>query len=260
MRVALGLSYRGTAYCGWQSQSDGGAVQDHLEAALGRFVDQPVRVACAGRTDAGVHALNQVAHLDTAAQRTAVSWVRGTNRYLPQDISVQWALPVADAFDARFSALGRRYVYLLREAPSRPGLEAGLVGWTFRPLEHAAMETAARLLVGTHDFSALRSAECQAKSPVRTLRSIAIGRRGACWRFDFDANAFLHHMVRNMIGCLVAIGNGSRSPGWLAEVLASRDRSRAAPTFAPDGLYFAGPYYDQSHAIPERTAASDWLP
>ena len=260
MRVALGLSYRGTAYHGWQSQTDGCTVQDHLEAALTTFVDQPVRVICAGRTDAGVHALNQVVHLDTAVERAPVSWVRGTNRYLPHDVAVQWALPVADSFDARFSALGRRYVYVLREAPMRPGLEAGAVGWTFRPLERAPMETAAKVLVGVHDFSALRSAECQAKSPVRTLRSIAIARRGAYWRFDFDANAFLHHMVRNIMGCLVAIGNGSRQPGWIAEVLASRDRSQAAPTFAPDGLYFAGPYYDASHAIPERTAASDWLP
>ena len=260
MRVALGIGYKGSAYHGWQSQTDGCTVQDHLEAALAAFVGQPVRVVCAGRTDAGVHALNQVVHLDTAVERAPVSWVRGTNRYLPHDVAVQWALPVADSFDARFSALGRRYVYVLREAPVRPGLEAGAVGWTFRPLERTAMETAAGMLVGVHDFSALRSAECQAKSPVRTLRSIAIARRGAYWRFDFDANAFLHHMVRNIMGCLVAIGSGSRPPDWIAEVLASRDRRRAAPTFAPDGLYFAGPYYDASHAIPERTAASDWLP
>lgn len=260
MRVALGLSYRGLAYHGWQSQAGGGTVQDHLEAALAAFVARPVRVRCAGRTDAGVHALNQVVHLDCDVEREPVSWVRGTNRFLPRDIAVQWARPVAATFDARFSALGRRYVYVLLESPVRPGVEAGTVGWTFRPLDLAAMEAGAQLLVGEHDFSALRSSQCQAATPVRTLHSIRISRRGAYWRFDFDANAFLHHMVRNIIGCLVAVGHGDRAPEWIAEVLASRDRSQAAPTFAPDGLYFAGPYYDAGDAIPERTAASDWLP
>ncbi|MGH8795429.1 MAG: tRNA pseudouridine(38-40) synthase TruA [Caldimonas sp.] len=260
MRVALGLCYRGTAYHGWQSQPGGGTVQDHLEAALASFVDRPVRVTCAGRTDAGVHALNQVVHLDTEVERTTVSWVRGTNRYLPSDIAVQWALPVEATFNARYSAQGRRYAYLLLESAVRPALESGLAGWTFRALDQAAMEAAAYVLIGEHDFSALRSAECQATSPVRELRSIAIGRRGAYWRFDFDANAFLHHMVRNIVGCLVAVGHGTRTPGWLADVLAGRDRSRAAPTFAPDGLYFAGPYYDPAHGIPERNAAIDWLP
>jgi tRNA pseudouridine38-40 synthase len=260
MRIALGLSYRGTSYRGWQSQPDGATIQDHLEAALGSFIDRPVRVTSAGRTDAGVHALMQVVHLDAEVERAPVSWVRGTNRYLPHDIAVQWAQPVGADFDARFSALGRRYVYLLLESPVRAGLEAGVAGWTFRPLDGEAMRAGAQVLIGEHDFSALRSSECQAASPVRTLRSISIERRGAYWRFAFDANAFLHHMVRNIVGCLVAIGTGSRSASWLAEVLAARDRSRAAPTFAADGLYFAGPYYDARHGIPARTAAFDWLP
>ncbi|MEO7337035.1 MAG: tRNA pseudouridine(38-40) synthase TruA [Caldimonas sp.] len=260
MRLALGLCYRGTVYHGWQSQADRRAVQDHVEAALASFIGHRVRVACAGRTDAGVHALNQVVHLDVDVDRAPASWVRGTNRYLPSDMSVQWMKPVADSFDARRSALGRRYVYLLLESPVRPGIASGHVAWTFRALDADAMAQAASLLVGEHDFSALRSSECQAPSPVRTLRSIAICRHGAYWRFEFDANAFLHHMVRNIMGCLVMIGSGARSPEWLAEVLASRDRSRAAPTHSPDGLYFAGPYYDAVHAIPERSAASDWLP
>ena len=259
MRIALGVAYRGSAYHGWQSQPDGCTVQDRLEAALAAFADRPVRVTCAGRTDAGVHALNQVVHLDAEIDRAATSWVRGTNRFLPADIAVQWALPVSAGFDARFSALGRRYTYRLLEAPVRPGLESGLVGWSFRPLDGAAMRDAAASLIGRHDFSALRSAQCQAATPVRTLGAIHIARNGAYWRFDFDANAFLHHMVRNIIGCLVAVGSGARPAGWLAEVLASGDRSLAAPTFAPDGLYFAGPYYDPAHAIPERTPASDWL-
>jgi len=259
VRLALGLSYRGTAYDGWQSQPGGRTVQDRVEAALASFIDRPVRVTCAGRTDAGVHAVNQVVHLDAEELREPVSWVRGTNRFLPDDIAVQWMRPVEDAFDARRSARGRRYVYRLLESPVRPGLESGLVGWTFRSLDVEAMRAASRVLIGTHDFSALRSSECQAKTPVRTLRAIGVDRRGPWWRFEFDADAFLHHMVRNIMGCLLLIGSGARDPAWLEAVLRSGDRSRAAPTFAPDGLYFAGPYYDPAMALPERTSASAWL-
>lgn len=260
MRVALGVSYRGTGYHGWQSQPGGNTVQDRLEQALGSFLATPVRVMCAGRTDAGVHALNQVVHLDCDAEREPFSWVRGTNRFLPDDIAVQWCQVVDDRFHARNSALGRRYVYVLRESPVRPALEAGLVGWSFRPLDGDVMRTAAQCLIGEHDFSAFRSAECQAASPVKTLRAITIERRGAYWRFEFDANAFLHHMVRNLMGCLVAVGSGSRDADWLGSVLRSRDRSLAAPTFAAGGLYFVGPYYDPALALPATTAAMDWLP
>ncbi|WP_341893090.1 tRNA pseudouridine(38-40) synthase TruA [Variovorax sp. YR752] len=260
MRVALGVSYRGTGYQGWQSQPGGNTVQDRLEQALANFLAAPVRVMCAGRTDAGVHALNQVVHLDCDAEREPFSWVRGTNRFLPDDIAVQWCCAVDDRFHARNSALGRRYVYVLRESPVRPALEAGLVGWSFRPLEAAAMRAAARHLIGEHDFSAFRSAECQAASPVKILRRIHIERRGAYWRFEFDANAFLHHMVRNLMGCLVAVGSGTRDADWLQGVLRSRDRSLAAPTFAAGGLYFVGPYYDAALALPATTAAMDWLP
>jgi tRNA pseudouridine38-40 synthase len=149
---------------------------------------------------------------------------------------------------------------VLRESPVRPAVETGNVGWSFRPLDGAAMESAAKLLLGTHDFSAFRSAECQARSPVKTMRAIAISRRGAYWRFDFEADAFLHHMVRNLMGCLLAVGNGARDANWLAEVIAARERRLCAPTFAADGLYFVGPYYDPAHAIPQHTAALDWLP
>ena len=260
MRVALGVSYRGTAYQGWQSQPGGRTVQDQLERALEQFLGTPVRVMCAGRTDAGVHALNQVVHLDCAARREPFSWIRGTNRFLPPDIAVQWCQPVDERFHARNSALGRRYVYVLRQSPVRASLEAGLVGWSFRPLDGDALNAAAQRLVGEHDFSAFRSAECQAASPVKTLREIRIERRGAYWRFEFDANAFLHHMVRNIMGCLVTVGSGSRSADWLSAVLQARDRSLAAPTFAADGLYFVGPYYDAALALPGITAAMDWLP
>ncbi len=256
-RIALGVAYRGTAYHGWQSQADRSGVQDQVERALAQFADAPVRSVCAGRTDTGVHALNQVVHVDSPVERDPFSWVRGTNRYLRDDIALQWARPVDADFHARNAALGRRYRYLLLQAPVRPALEAGLVGWTFRPLDGEAMRAAAALLVGEHDFSAFRSSECQAASPVKTLRAVEITRRGDYWRFDFDASAFLHHMVRNIMGCLVAVGAGRRPPGWIAEVLASRDRDAAAPTFPAAGLYFVGPYYDRRHGIPERTPAMD---
>ena len=260
MRVALGVSYRGQAYQGWQSQPGGNTVQDKLELALSRFADHPLRVMCAGRTDTGVHALNQVVHLDTLIEREPFSWVRGTNRYLPPDIAVQWAQPMPDGFHARFSAQGRRYVYVLLESPVRPAVEAGSVGWSLRALDASAMQSAARLLLGEHDYSAFRSAECQAASPVKTIRTITITRRGAYWRFEFDANAFLHHMVRNLMGCLLAVGSGARSESWLLDVLQSKDRRLAAATFPSDGLYFIGPYYDPVHAIPNQPVALDWLP
>ncbi len=260
MRVALGIAYRGNAYSGWQSQPGGRTVQDHLDAALSTFAGAPLRSICAGRTDAGVHALNQVVHFDTSAVRPAFSWIRGTNRYLPADIAVQWCRFVPDSFHSRASAIGRRYVYVLLEAPVRPAIENGLAGWSLRGLDGEAMRQSAAALLGQHDFSAFRSAECQAVSPLKTMCDLAIERRGAYWRFSFDADAFLHHMIRNIVGCLVAVGNSSKPVPWLRAVLESRDRSLAAATFAPDGLYFQGPYYDLVHAIPDRTAAMDWLP
>ena len=261
MRVVLGVGYRGQAYQGWQSQPSGNTVQDQLERALARFAAAPLRTVCAGRTDAGVHALNQVVHLDTEIVRAESSWVRGTNRFLPPDIAVQWCQLKNDAtFHARYGAIGRRYVYVLLESVVRPAVEAGSVGWSFRTLDGDAMRSAARSLIGEHDFSAFRSSECQAPTPVKTMRSIAISKRGAYWRFEFDANAFLHHMVRNLMGSLLAVGSGVRSEAWLVDVLASKDRARAAPTFPADGLYFVGPYYDPVHAVAQHTAAMDWLP
>jgi tRNA pseudouridine38-40 synthase len=259
-RLALGLSYRGSGYHGWQSQPDGRTLQDRVEAALGAFAAAPVATVCAGRTDTGVHALNQVLHFDAPVQREAFSWVRGTNRYLDRDIAVQWCRAVTPGFHARRSAQGRRYRYLLLQSPVRPSLEQGLCGWCFRPLDGGAMLAAAEQLLGEHDFSSFRAAECQALSPVKTMRSIRIAQRGAFWHFDFDASAFLHRMVRNIMGCLLAVGEGRQPPAWIGEVLRARSRAAAAPTFAPDGLYFVGPYYDARHAIPEHTPAMDWLP
>jgi tRNA pseudouridine38-40 synthase len=259
-RLALGVSYRGTHYQGWQSQAGGRTIQDELEKALAQFADQPVRTWCAGRTDAGVHGLNQVVHIDTLLERPVHSWVRGTNRYLPADIALQWCQQVLPHFHARNSAIGRRYVFLLRESIVRPALETGLCGWVFRPLHEEPMRLAAQCLLGEHDFSAFRSAQCQAASPVKLMRRISVERRGAYWRFDFEASAFLHHMVRNIMGCLVAVGTQTQSVAWLQGVLASKNRALAAPTFPPDGLYFAGPQYDAAFAIPVTTAAMDWLP
>jgi tRNA pseudouridine38-40 synthase len=259
-RIALGVAYRGERYHGWQSQPDGHTVQDQLEAALAQFAAMPVSTLCAGRTDSGVHGMNQVVHFDTPLRREAFSWVRGTNRYLPADIAVQWCQPVPAAFHARNSAIGRRYRYLLLEAVVRPALERGGCGWVFRSLDGAAMQAAADRLLGEHDFSSFRAAECQALSPVKVLRRLAVSRKGAYWRFDFEASAFLHHMVRNIMGCLVAVGTGSRPVSWISEVLAARSRDAAAPTFAADGLYFVSPVYDPRWCLPDATAAMDWLP
>jgi len=261
--LALGLSYRGQAYHGWQSQPGGRTVQDHLQGALQAFIGQPkvaVNVVCAGRTDTGVHAVQQVVHIDPPVDRHVASWVRGTNRYLPSDVAVQWCQAVPADFHARYSARGRRYRFVLLQSVVRPSLETGLCGWVFRPLELSVMQSAARLLLGEHDFSAFRSADCQSPTPVKTLRAINIHQRGAYWHFDFDANAFLQHMVRNLMGSLLAVGSGRRSVAWLADVLASRDRSLAAPTFPADGLFFLGPYYDAHHGIPAHAPGLDWLP
>lgn len=260
MRLALGISYAGQAYEGWQSQASGKTVQDRLEAALAAFTQQPVSTICAGRTDAGVHGLMQVVHFDTPLQRDTSSWVRGTNRYLPDDIAVQWAQPVPDAFHARASAIARRYAYVLLETPVRPSVERGRVGWMFRSLDEEPMRAAAQLLLGEHDFTSFRASQCQAKSPVKTLHRLDIHRRGAYWRFEFEANAFLHHMIRNLMGCLLVVGKGEQPASWIAEVLAARNRRAAAPTFSPDGLYFLGPRYEDHWGLPDRTVAYDWLP
>ncbi|MCV2361144.1 tRNA pseudouridine(38-40) synthase TruA [Paucibacter sp. TC2R-5] len=260
MRVVLGVSYRGGGYHGWQAQADRQTVQDVLEAALKKFSASDIRTVCAGRTDTGVHGLNQVVHFDTGVIRDAASWVRGTNCFLPTNVAIQWCVFAEEPFHARFAAQGRRYSYVLLESPVRPAIEAGSVGWVHYPLNGAAMRQAADLLLGEHDFSAFRSSECQAASPVKTMRSITITQQGDYWRFDFDGSAFLHHMVRNLMGSLLAVGRGTRDQAWFAAVLAGKDRKFAAPTFPADGLYFVGPYYASEYQIPSQTSAMAWLP
>jgi tRNA pseudouridine38-40 synthase len=264
VRIALGVSYNGSAYEGWQSQLSGRTVQDKLEAALGKFTQSKVSTLCAGRTDSGVHGLMQVVHFDTDAEREPSSWVRGTNAYLPKDIAVQWAKVMPREFHCRASATARRYAYVVLESAVRPSVEAGRVGWVYRGLDANVMRQAASYLLGEHDFSSFRAAACQALSPIKTMQRIDISCRGEpmqrYWRFEFEANAFLHHMIRNLMGCLLMVGDGRQPPEWILDVLVKRDRDAAAPTFSPDGLYFLGPVYPSQWGIPTKTAAFDWLP
>lgn len=250
MRVALALEYAGHAFCGFQAQAEGCGVQDTVTPALAQIADHPVRIVAAGRTDAGVHAASQIVHFDTEAARPETAWVRGVNAYLPPTVSVLWAQPVADDFHARFAATARHYSYLLLTRAQRPGLFAPYVGWYHAPLDLGAMREGAQYLAGTHDFSSFRAAECQAKSPVKTVTRVTIEQQQALVRFEFSANAFLHHMIRNLIGALVAVGMGKHPPAWLADLLAARDRARAPATFAATGLYFAGADYDPRFALP----------
>jgi len=258
--MALGISYHGGPYQGWQSQASGLTVQDQLEKALSEFAGHRVSTLCAGRTDAGVHGLMQVVHFDTPANRSPASWVRGPNALLPKDIAVQWAHAVPAEFHCRASALSRSYAYILLSSPVRPSVEHGRVGWVYRPITLEPMQQAAQWLLGEHDFSSFRASACQALSPVKNLLRVDISRRGAYWRFEFEANAFLHHMIRNLMGCLLAIGDGRHPPEWIKEVLAARDRDAASPTFSPDGLYFLGPRYDARWGLPERSPLLDGLP
>ena len=250
MRIALGLEYCGTSFTGWQTQPDGRGVQDALERALATIAAAHVGTIAAGRTDAGVHATMQVVHFETGATRPETAWVRGVNSNLPSSIAVLWARPVAHEFHARYDAIRRHYTYLLSSRAVRPALLAGRIGWYHRALDVALMTEAAGALVGTHDFSAFRAAECQAKSPIRTVSTVSVTMTGEHVRFDFSANAFLHHMIRNIVGALVYVGAGKRPAAWIGELLAGRDRTRAAPTFAPDGLHFTGAEYDARWELP----------
>ena len=250
MRYALALEYDGRAFCGFQSQPSGCGVQDALERALSSVAQSTVGVVAAGRTDAGVHATSQVVHFDTDAPRPLTAWVRGVNTALPGATAVLWAHAVADDFHARFAASARHYSYLLLARHERPGLNAGRVGWYHRPLDVDAMQRAADRVVGEHDFSSFRAAECQAKTPVKTLRLARVRAAGDFVRFDFSANAFLHHMIRNLVGALVYVGAGKHDDAWMQVLLDARDRRVAPPTFAADGLYFTGADYDGRFGLP----------
>ena len=250
MRIALGLEYDGSRFHGFEHQLDRRTVQGEVEDALGRVAASPVRVVCAGRTDAGVHAAGQVVHFDTGVRRPAHAWVRGTNTYLSPDAAVLWARFVDDAFHARFSALRRRYRYIIVNRSTRPALLAGRVAWDHRRLDARLMHLGAQCLVGEHDFTSFRAAGCQARHPVRRVHRIEAARDGERIVIDVCANAFLQHMMRNIAGTLVMVGAGERDPGWVASVLAARDRRAAGVTAAPGGLYLVGVDYPEAAVIP----------
>ena len=251
MRIALGIEYDGSSYCGWQSQPDGRTVQDELQRALSQIACEPIAVIAAGRTDTGVHALEQVVHFDTSMDRQLSAWVRGTNALLPKNIAVLWAHAVPDEFHARFSAQARSYRYLLINRPVRSAIQYGKAGWFHAPLDIGQMREAAQYLLGEHDFSSFRAAECQAKSPVKNLAQLEIQQQGDLITLDLRADAFLHHMVRNIVGCLVYVGKGKHPPQWLKGILECRNRKQAAPTFAPDGLYLRHITYDAKWELPQ---------
>lgn len=250
MRIALGIEYDGTAYNGWQRQRHGRGVQSELENALGRVADEPVEAVCAGRTDAGVHAEGQVVHFDTNSERDARGWLLGANTNLPDDVSVIWARPVDDEFHARYSATARTYRYLILNRLQRPALHRHRVWWVYEPLDVDRMNEAAAALVGRHDFSAYRAAGCQAKTATREVTALSLERRDQWIRLDITANAFLQHMVRNIMGTLVAIGSGERGPDWAAQVLASRDRTSGGMAAPPQGLTLMSVTYPDEFGIP----------
>jgi len=250
MRIALGVEYDGTEFCGWQIQSGVRTVQQCLEEALSRVANHPVQVVCAGRTDTGVHGLGQVVHFDSEAVRNERAWVLGGNANLPNDITVRWARPVPDGFHARFGAQRRHYRYLILNRDTRPAVGRNRFCWIHQRLEVARMQTAARYLLGEHDFSSYRAVACQAKSPVRTVHRLDVAREEDLIAIDIVANAFLHHMVRNIAGVLITIGSGEQEPHWADEVLNYCDRTLGGVTAPPQGLYFVGVEYSPDFELP----------
>lgn len=251
MRIALGVSYDGAHFFGWQSQPGGATVQDVLESAIAAIAQHPVRVHAAGRTDTGVHALAQVVHFDTEVERPISAWVRGVNAHLPSTVRVIWAHQVDEAFHARFSAFSRSYQYLLYNAPVASALMADKAGWFHLPLDFSAMSEGARYLIGEHDFSAFRASECQANSPIRHMQKAQVSQVDHYFIFDFTANAFLQHQVRNMIGALIYVGKGAHPPEYIKTLLQLKDRTVSPPTFSPTGLYLTGVGYDAKWGLPQ---------
>ena len=251
MRIALGVEYDGTDFSGWQRLSHRPTVQGALEKALSKVADAPIEVACAGRTDAGVHGRCQVVHFDTQAMRDMRGWALGACTNLPTSVAVLWAQPVADDFHARFSARSRRYCYRILNRPVRPALAARYVTWEREPLDAARMHEAAQVLLGEHDFSAFRAMACQAAHARRAVLRVSVRRDHEEVVMEIEANAFLHHMVRNIVGSLLPIGRGQQPVSWMAELLAGRNREVAGPTAPPTGLSFIGPRYEARWGLPE---------
>jgi len=250
LRIALGVEYDGTDFLGWQRLDRGRTVQGVLEQALSFVAAAPVAVTCAGRTDAGVHARCQVVHFEPPVERADRSWLLGANSRLPDDVCVRWIQRLPDDFHARFSARARRYRYTLLNRPVRPALDARFVAWERRPLDVARMQAAALHLLGEHDFNAFRTVACQARNPVRSVHALSVARADEQIHFEIQANAFLHHMVRNIVGSLLPVGLGERDPDWVRAVLAGRDRALAGPTAPSQGLTFLHPLYPQHWQLP----------
>ncbi len=250
MRLAVGIEYAGSRYAGWQRQVGAPSVQAEIERALALIACHPVTVQCAGRTDAGVHALGQVAHFDTVAERPMRGWLLGTNGELPPDIAISFVTPVVPEFNARYRALARTYRYLILNRSTRAPLLADRAYWRHGALDAPRMHAALQALVGCHDFSAFRAAECQAKQPTREVQRIRVTRRGDLIHLEVTANAFLHHMVRNIVGSAIEVGEGSRPVEWIGEILAGRNRREAGPTAPPGGLYFARVDYAPEYGLP----------
>ncbi|MCG5495307.1 tRNA pseudouridine(38-40) synthase TruA [Ectothiorhodospira variabilis] len=243
-RLAIGIEYDGSGFRGWQTQKEARTLQVQVEKALSRVADEPISVTCAGRTDAGVHATGQIIHFDTSAVRDPRAWLLGGNSHLSPELSFQWVRPMPDDFHARFSARWRRYRYIFLNRLTRPAILRRRVTWIHRPLDAALMAEAVPHLLGEHDFSSFRAKGCQARTPIRTVQAVSVHRRGDFIHLDIRANAFLHHMVRNIAGVLMAIGRGEYPPEWMAEVLTARDRSQAGVTAPPDGLYLVQVGYE----------------
>lgn len=250
MKIAIGIEYHGAYFQGWQSQPNGRGVQDALEDAIASVAGETVRLHAAGRTDSGVHALMQVAHFETTVTRPLQAWVRGANAHLTPWVRVIWACEVADDFHARFSARARSYQYVLCNHSVAPASQHGRVGWYHRPLTLLPMQQAAELLLGEHDFSAFRASECQASSPVRTMQRSEVKQHGRYIVFSFQANAFLQHQIRNVVGALVYVGQGKLDVASFSKLLKQKDRTLSPPTFMPDGLYFTGVTYDATWQLP----------
>ncbi|MFT3904910.1 MAG: tRNA pseudouridine(38-40) synthase TruA [Steroidobacteraceae bacterium] len=257
MRIAVGIEYHGAAYRGWQLQPHAPSVQHCLQRALATVADAPVELTCAGRTDAGVHARGQVAHFDTGARRNARAWVLGANSHLPPDISLTWAMAVPEHFHARYSATARSYRYLILNRQARSALAGGRALCVHRPLDAERMQTAGADLIGEHDFSAFRAAGCQSRSPVRRLTRLQVQRQGEWLAIDVSANAFLHHMVRNIVGLLLAIGTGDEPVARARQQLESRQRSLGEATAAAHGLYFWRVHYPAQFGLPDDSAIID---
>lgn len=257
MKIAIGIEYHGAYFQGWQSQPNGRGVQDALEHAIAMVAGEKVRLHAAGRTDSGVHALMQVAHFETTVQRPQTAWVRGTNAHLPPWVRVRWACEVADDFHARFSARARSYQYVLYNHAVAPASQHGRVGWYHRLLNITPMQQAAQLLLGEHDFSAFRASECQASSPIRTMQRAEVNQQGQYIVFSFQANAFLQHQIRNVVGALVYVGQGKLDVSAFSALLKNKDRTLSPPTFMPDGLYFTGVTYDPVWQLPVCEATWD---